>query len=189
MVNFLKPFVWAYANIRWVYVAIQSMVAYTNMANEDKETTSRGELVIRTFLDEECAKLHVGKPHLVVGRVNKCNAAGYCIGEYLLHIDPAKRPDVRHVLCHELRHAWQWKYHHDIFFWCQWYFPQSDGLYWVNPVEADARYYELHGTSSGLMDIPLETFKKMHLEGTLNEYLKDAIRALGMDRESYLRQI
>lgn len=180
-----KILVWTFANIRWAYESVYVAFAYAQMTDEEKETTKRGAGVARAYLKEECARLHISVPHLVVGRVKKHGAGGYCVGEYLVHLDPVKRKDVRRTLCHELRHAWQWHFHHDVFMWCQWNFLDDSSLYWVNPVEVDARCYEL-GIDSGLMNIPVEKLKEMHLHGVLTDYMKDRNKAFGVDKESYL---
>ena len=175
------------APILGLLVAGLAQYAWCTKGAKYRKAVRKYKLVVGAHIEKECMRLGIEKPHVVYGPVLYKNAAAYCLGNYLVHIDPRSKLDPRNILRHELRHAWQWEYRFDAFIWFQENFRVSKGLYWVNPIESDARYYELNSKNSGLLDTPIEIFERMHRQGILIESLQRANVILGVDKQTYMR--
>lgn len=157
-----------------VYLRYQlcALLEYITADSIDKSAFKRCALIVNAFVDEECEKLAIDKPYIVILRIDR-DATGFCRGGYLICIDPLKGDDYLRTLRHELRHVWQWRYRKGIMDWTIQNLDHNVyDEYFYNPTEIDARHYAKFHEDCGIMDVPVEMLNKLKENGGFVNQMK-----------------
>lgn len=137
---------------------------------------------IKKHIEEECRKLRIRKPFVIIGLINRPKTKGECFGDFCIRIDPLKGSgdECLFTLRHELRHMQQWIYRRDHMSWLHANLDKEKDKneYWYDPAEIDARLYS-RGYESNIMDIPVDSFAEMKKNGTFIDQMKAVALFLG----------
>ena len=140
-------------------------------------------VVLRSIAFEECRKLRIKCPKVIIGRIAESGLAGYARGFNLIVVD-ARYPmaELINTTRHELRHIWQATYYRDFYLWCATRREyknkklDEERFYGLCPIELDARYYaKLHGKSmrGPIDEFTLDELKEMYANGTFYRVMYD----------------
>ena len=166
----------------FVLLLIFSLIDNLLATKEEQKLFRNCTLRINAYGDEECNKLCIKKPLIVIGLISNPSTRGECIREgHVIRIDPLKGDEYLTTLRHELRHVWQWTYREDVIRWTHENIERKDDdSYRYNPVEIDARHYAEFREDNGIMDIPVAVLEKMDENGKLTQKLK-ALLTVSLD--------
>ena len=157
--------------LMYIFAHIDKLLA----SNKEKKRFEECADYVNEHIEEECRKLRIRKPFVIIGLINRPKTKGECVGGFYIRIDPLKDKgdDYLSTLRHELRHMQQWKYRRDAMMWLHVNLDKEKDKneYWYNPAEIDARLYS-RGYESNIMDIPVDSFAEMKKNGTFIDQMK-----------------